>query len=509
VEKIICLQREVMLALTESSKEKRQSKESFLNIVMEHFSFEMQHLLEGYQQGDLNMDQLVGEYAQIGTEGHDILAYKDVLEHARDNKGRIKLHAGFIPRTYARQVMREGEEAALKEAIAKDYIPADVTSLEGTDIHYNLFESMITGRNMHDENLKPNDNYKKIFKAQLIKDYAMAHYVCKLLKKDTEEQKYLVIAGNGHQQHYCGIPERVLRFYPELKPLSALIIAHESDYEIDLGQNEEHVLNGVKAAYGSEGSNPADYLYVYEEDAEEEDVDEENRGEQVKKETAEAYDRVGQTAHLRGDLKKAKAVMSYLGYSDAEFGIAGEDACNYQGVGNPHNLAKIQPGEKVLDLGSGLGVDSFIAATYAGPEGRVIGLDISKAEVVHAEKRAEARGLNMKFLQADMENIPLPDSTIDVIISNGAFCLAPNKEKAFSEIYRVLKPGGRMSICTSTVKMDLQPGVNWPVCMQMFIHISELEPICSKLGFQSISIDNSNSLMTFELPGEAEEIKKQ
>jgi arsenite methyltransferase len=113
----------------------------------------------------------------------------------------------------------------------------------------------------------------------------------------------------------------------------------------------------------------------------------------------------------------------------------------------------------VLDLGSGLGIDSFIACEYAGSEGRVVGLDISKNEVKHAEERAKARGLNMKFVVADMEKIPLPDNCIDVVISNGAFCLAPNKEKAFKEIFRVLRPGGRMAVCTSTVKMDLQPGV--------------------------------------------------
>lgn len=76
--------------------------------------------------------------------------------------------------------------------------------------------------------------------------------------------------------------------------------------------------------------------------------------------------------------------MTYLGYNEKEFDIAGEDAFNYQGVGNPHNFANIQPGEKILDIGSGLGVDSFIAATYAGADGKVIGIDIAKAEVIHA-----------------------------------------------------------------------------------------------------------------------------
>jgi arsenite methyltransferase len=75
--------------------------------------------------------------------------------------------------------------------------------------------------------------------------------------------------------------------------------------------------------------------------------------------------------------------------------------------------------------------------------------------VLHATKRAEALGVNIKYVNADMEAIPLPDDMIDVVISNGAFCLAPNKEKAFREIYRVLRPGGRMSVCTSTVKLDL------------------------------------------------------
>ena len=132
---------------------------------MEHFSFEMQHLLEQYQAGQISLDQVTKEYADIGTEGHDLMAYRDLLEHAKEYRECIKLHAGFIPRTYAKVVMREGEEAAIKAAIEKDYIDANVSSFEGSDFHYNMFESMISGRNMHDENLQPNQNYRRIFKA--------------------------------------------------------------------------------------------------------------------------------------------------------------------------------------------------------------------------------------------------------------------------------------------------------------------------------------------------------
>lgn len=111
----------------------------------------------------------------------------------------------------------------------------------------------------------------------------------------------------------------------------------------------------------------------------------------------------------------------------------------------------------MLDLGSGLGVDSFIAAHRVGKNGRVVGLDIAKNEVKHAAKRAEARGISdyVSFVNADMEKMPFENNEFNAIISNGAFCLAPNKKAAFAEIFRVLKPGGRMSVSTSTMIVQI------------------------------------------------------
>lgn len=87
-----------------------------LHVIMEHFSFEMQDLLEQYQAGSLTIEEMVAKYHEIGTEGHDVMLYRSLLEHAKANKDKIKLHAGFIPRTYAKTLVKEGEEGAIKAA---------------------------------------------------------------------------------------------------------------------------------------------------------------------------------------------------------------------------------------------------------------------------------------------------------------------------------------------------------------------------------------------------------
>ena len=202
---------------------------------------------------------------------------------------------------------------------------------------------------------------------------------------------------------------------------------------------------------------------------------------------------------FEGNLELAGKVMRRLGYSDHHIAVAGEDAYNYQGVGCPHQHANIGPGDQVLDLGSGLGVDTFIAADTAGATGHVTGLDISRLEVQHATTRAEARHLtNVKFITADMEHMPLSDNSFDVVISNGAFCLAPNKKAAFQEIFRVLKPGGRFSVCCTTTKTNLDKEVEWPICMKVFMPLSDAKPMLEDLGFANVVVDDSDCKMTFE-----------
>ncbi len=115
------------------------------------------------------------------------------------------------------------------------------------------------------------------------------------------------------------------------------------------------------------------------------------------------------------------------------------------GVGHPVGYAELRPGETVLDLGCGGGIDTFLAARAVGPEGKAIGLDITPEMVERAEANAAVMGLaNVEFLVGPMEEIPLPDASVDVIISNGVISMSMQKHKVFWDAWRVLRPGGRI-----------------------------------------------------------------
>jgi arsenite methyltransferase len=119
---------------------------------------------------------------------------------------------------------------------------------------------------------------------------------------------------------------------------------------------------------------------------------------------------------------------------------------SFAGVGNPHDRSNLQPGETVLDLGSGAGLDALIAGWQVGPTGRVIGVDLNPAMCVKAQAHATTTGMRMECRQGPMEDIPLPAASVDVLISNGVINLSFRKRRVVEEIFRVLRSGGRISI---------------------------------------------------------------
>jgi arsenite methyltransferase len=149
-------------------------------------------------------------------------------------------------------------------------------------------------------------------------------------------------------------------------------------------------------------------------------------------------------------------------YDDEQLADLPDEAIAWAlGVGNPVRHAGLVPGEVVLDLGCGAGIDTILAARQVGPFGRVIGLDMLDEMCWRAHATANAAGVAgcTEFKRGEMEAIPLPDESVDVVISNGVLNLSPRKARALAEVHRVLRPGGRLCVADLTVEDDLPPEV--------------------------------------------------
>src|SRR3989475_9260231 len=165
------------------------------------------------------------------------------------------------------------------------------------------------------------------------------------------------------------------------------------------------------------------------------------------------------------------------------------------GCGNPTALAELAPGEVVLDLGSGGGIDVLLSAKRVGPTGKAYGLDMTDEMLALArENQRKARVENVEFLRGEIESIPLPDASVDVIISNCVVNLSADKRKVIAEAFRVLKPGGRFAISDVVVRGEVPPEVRcnmelWVGCVAGALTEQEFHTFLSEAGFEQIGIE--------------------
>jgi arsenite methyltransferase len=173
----------------------------------------------------------------------------------------------------------------------------------------------------------------------------------------------------------------------------------------------------------------------------------------LKSEIKKTYASVSQEPEKDFIFPTGRAWAEDLGYPAEVANVPETAAQSFAGVANPFSLGRLEPGERVLDLGSGAGTDSLVAAQMVGAEGRVTGVDMTPEMLTKARAAAaEMAAANVEFIESEAEHLPFPDRSFDVVISNGVIDLIPDKDAVFSELHRVLVPGGRLQIADVTIQ---------------------------------------------------------
>lgn len=206
-----------------------------------------------------------------------------------------------------------------------------------------------------------------------------------------------------------------------------------------------------------------------------------------------------------------KAISQGLGYSTTDIDAVPEGANLGLGCGNPQAIAALKPGETVLDLGSGAGFDAFLAARAVGPKGFVIGVDMTPEMVSKARKNQTAGGYaNVEFRIGEIENLPVANDSVDVIISNCVINLSPDKSRVFRESFRALKPGGRLAISdvVALAQIPIELRKDWELytgCVAGASTIAEIKSWLAAAGFTQIRVepkDGSRKIIGEWFPGQ-------
>ncbi len=173
----------------------------------------------------------------------------------------------------------------------------------------------------------------------------------------------------------------------------------------------------------------------------------------LKSEIKKTYSSVSEEPDRDFIFPTGRAWAEDLGYPPELAGVPSAAVESFAGVANPWELGRLAPGERVLDLGSGAGTDSLIAAQMVGEKGHVTGIDMTPQMLAKARAAAAEMGAsNVEFVESEAESLPFPDESFDVVISNGVIDLIPDKDAVFAELFRVLAPGGRIQIADVTIQ---------------------------------------------------------
>ena len=212
----------------------------------------------------------------------------------------------------------------------------------------------------------------------------------------------------------------------------------------------------------------------------------------------EKYGEVAKSTLSSSD-EGVRKVAEAFGYSAEELSSIPANANMGLSCGNPTVTASLRPGEVVVDLGSGGGLDVFLAAKKVGPTGKAIGIDMTPEMIQRARKNAAKAKLdNVEFHEATIDKLPLPDGSVDCIISNCVINLAPDKRAVFREMFRVLKPGGRVAVSDIALKQELPPDLARDVtasvgCIAGAITIDEFEQGLRSAGFDAVHVADSGA----------------
>lgn len=193
---------------------------------------------------------------------------------------------------------------------------------------------------------------------------------------------------------------------------------------------------------------------------------------ELERKVKQMYGEVARNPHKEFHFEMGRALAERLGYPGADLDrIPSEAIDSFAGVGYYFDLAQLQPGEAVVDLGSGSSMDSFIAALHVGQSGRVVGVDMTDAQLDKAERLRAAAGFeNVSYQKSYIDQVRCEDGAFDTVISNGVINLAPDKQQVFVEAARLLRPGGRLAIADIVTEVQLPDGITcdatlWAACI--------------------------------------------